>query len=94
MIINNPVNPTGKVYDREELMEIAKIVKEFDLIVLADEVQFILTNRFTRRCAMKKSLLNSLRYPGCLRERSQSVRSVRCLGLQVGRLVGYLDHQK
>ncbi|KAI9104072.1 pyridoxal phosphate-dependent transferase [Phlyctochytrium arcticum] len=38
IIVNNPHNPIGKVFRREELLAIADIAKEYDLLVLADEV--------------------------------------------------------
>ncbi|KAJ3031124.1 Kynurenine--oxoglutarate transaminase 3 [Rhizophlyctis rosea] len=38
IIVNNPHNPVGKVFRREELEAIAKIAEENDLLVLADEV--------------------------------------------------------
>ncbi|HUG15003.1 MAG TPA: aminotransferase class I/II-fold pyridoxal phosphate-dependent enzyme [Thermomicrobiales bacterium] len=38
MIICNPNNPTGVVYNREELEGAARIAQEFNLLVLADEV--------------------------------------------------------
>jgi aspartate aminotransferase len=38
LVINNPNNPTGVVYTREELEGAAKIAEEFNLLVLADEV--------------------------------------------------------
>jgi len=38
IILNTPHNPIGKVFTREELEGIAKIVKEHDLLVLSDEV--------------------------------------------------------
>lgn len=38
IVINNPNNPTGKVFTREELEGLAKIADEFDLIVVSDEV--------------------------------------------------------
>lgn len=34
----NPVNPTGRVYSREELMSVARIAEEYDLLVMSDEV--------------------------------------------------------
>lgn len=37
-MLNNPNNPTGKLYTQEELMGIAEIVRDFNLIVIADEV--------------------------------------------------------
>ena len=38
LIINTPLNPLGKVYSRAELLQIARVVQEHDLLVLSDEV--------------------------------------------------------
>ncbi|VDL70300.1 unnamed protein product [Nippostrongylus brasiliensis] len=38
LVLNNPNNPTGKLYTRQELEGIAEIVRDLDLIVIADEV--------------------------------------------------------
>ncbi|KRZ17798.1 Kynurenine--oxoglutarate transaminase 3, partial [Trichinella zimbabwensis] len=38
LYLNNPLNPIGKVYNRDELMQIAAFVKKHNLIVVADEV--------------------------------------------------------
>jgi aspartate/methionine/tyrosine aminotransferase len=38
MLLNTPHNPTGKVFSRSELEQIAKIALEFDFYVIADEV--------------------------------------------------------
>lgn len=38
ILINSPANPTGGVYDKKTLEEIAKIVKENDLYVITDDV--------------------------------------------------------
>lgn len=38
LLINTPNNPTGKVFSREELLGIAKIVADHDLKVVTDEV--------------------------------------------------------
>ena len=38
LIINNPSNPTGIVLTREELTNIAKLVKKYDLAMICDEV--------------------------------------------------------
>lgn len=37
-LLNTPHNPTGKVFSRDELEEIAGLCREHDVIVLADEV--------------------------------------------------------
>ncbi|MGE5474918.1 MAG: pyridoxal phosphate-dependent aminotransferase [Ignavibacteriales bacterium] len=38
LVLNSPSNPTGMVYSKEELLEIAKIIVEQDLIVISDEI--------------------------------------------------------
>lgn len=38
IIINNPTNPTGKVYTKEELAAIAEFAAKHDLLIIADEV--------------------------------------------------------
>ncbi|MCE5289859.1 MAG: pyridoxal phosphate-dependent aminotransferase [Nocardiaceae bacterium] len=43
IIVNSPHNPTGTVLSRDELMAIADVAKEHDLVVVADEVYEHLT---------------------------------------------------
>ena len=38
IVLVNPANPTGRVYSREELQELADIAIENDLLVMSDEV--------------------------------------------------------
>jgi aminotransferase len=38
IIVCTPVNPTGKVFTREELTAIAEVCQEFDLLCISDEV--------------------------------------------------------
>ena len=38
IIFNNPHNPAGRMFEREELETLASIAREHDLIVIADEV--------------------------------------------------------
>lgn len=38
IIINSPNNPTGSVYLKEDLEEIAKIAAEHDLVIISDEI--------------------------------------------------------
>ena len=40
LVLNNPNNPTGKLFTRAELEQIAQFAAEKDLIVVADEVGF------------------------------------------------------
>ncbi|KAK7196918.1 glutamine aminotransferase [Novymonas esmeraldas] len=43
ILINTPQNIPGKVWDREELEVIAEVAKQFDVVVIADEVYMHLT---------------------------------------------------
>jgi N-succinyldiaminopimelate aminotransferase len=43
IVLNTPMNPTGKVFSREELDVIAGVCQEYDLIALTDEVYEHLT---------------------------------------------------
>lgn len=38
LILCNPGNPTGKVFRRDELLEIARLAEEYDTFVITDEV--------------------------------------------------------
>lgn len=38
LILNNPSNPSGKVFTREELMTIASLVDKYDAFVITDDV--------------------------------------------------------
>jgi aminotransferase len=38
IIVNTPHNPTGKVFTREELLEIAALCQEFDALIYTDEI--------------------------------------------------------
>lgn len=38
ILLNNPHNPTGKLFSRAELEEIGRVAKEHNLLVLSDEV--------------------------------------------------------
>ncbi|MGH3545119.1 MAG: aminotransferase class I/II-fold pyridoxal phosphate-dependent enzyme, partial [Mycobacteriales bacterium] len=43
LLLNSPHNPTGKVFDRAELEQIAEVCQEHDLIAITDEVYEYLT---------------------------------------------------
>jgi len=43
LILNSPNNPTGKSYDKQELIEIADVAKKHQLIVISDEIYERLT---------------------------------------------------
>ena len=38
IIINTPNNPTGRVFDRESLIQIAELCQEFDALAITDEI--------------------------------------------------------
>jgi len=38
IIVNSPNNPTGALYSKEDLEEIAKIAQAYDLIIISDEI--------------------------------------------------------
>ena len=38
IILNSPNNPTGKVFTREELEQIAGLCREFDALAITDEI--------------------------------------------------------
>ncbi|MGG5462289.1 pyridoxal phosphate-dependent aminotransferase [Clostridium sp. B9] len=38
LVLNTPNNPTGTVYSKEDLEEIAKFAKEHDIILISDEI--------------------------------------------------------
>ncbi len=49
IVVNNPSNPCGATYDRDTLIGIADIAKEFDLYVIADEIydELVFTDSYT-----------------------------------------------
>jgi len=40
LILNNPSNPTGMLYSREELAAIAEVCKKHDIYVISDEIYY------------------------------------------------------
>jgi len=63
VIINNPVNPTGVVFDETELRGIAQVAVASDLLVLADEIydELVFTRTFTS-CLAIAELADRLLY--------------------------------
>jgi len=43
LILNYPSNPTGQTYDHVELQYLAKVMKKYQVIVIADEIYSLLT---------------------------------------------------
>jgi len=48
IVVNSPHNPTGKVYDEEELALIAELCQEHDVVAVTDEVYEFITFDGTR----------------------------------------------
>lgn len=53
ILLNNPCNPTGAVYSREELEALAKVIVEKDIYCISDEVYeyFVYNTEFTSAAA-------------------------------------------
>jgi aspartate aminotransferase len=54
LALNNPHNPTGNVYFRQELEDIAEVCRERNVLVLADEIYGITTYDFDEFTTMSK----------------------------------------
>ena len=54
LILNNPHNPTGLLYDRLELEEIADVCREQNITVISDEIYAQTTYDFTKFVSMGK----------------------------------------
>jgi len=54
LILNNPNNPTGLLYDRLELEEIADVCKEQNITVISDEIYALTTYDFSKFVSMAK----------------------------------------
>ncbi len=54
LILNNPNNPTGLLYDRLELEEIADICREQNIVIISDEIYAQTTFNFSKFVSMGK----------------------------------------
>jgi aspartate aminotransferase len=54
LILNNPHNPTGLLYDRLELEEIADVCREQNIAVISDEIYALTTYDFSKFVSMGK----------------------------------------
>ena len=54
LMLNNPNNPTGLLYDKSELEEIADVCRKQNIIVLADEIYAQITYDMTKFVSMAK----------------------------------------
>ena len=83
LILNNPNNPTGMVYSREELEAIAQVCVENDIYVISDEVYYGLMYdgvQFTSMAALGNEI----------RERTVLINGVSKSYAMTGWRIGYL----
>ena len=83
LILNNPNNPTGMVYSREELEAIAQVCVEKDIYVISDEVYYsLLFDGMPFTCVAALD--------GGIRERAILVNGVSKSYAMTGWRIGYL----
>ena len=60
LILTTPSNPTGAVYTKEELEEIAKVLKDTNIWVVSDEMyeKLIYDKEFTSVASINEDMLN------------------------------------
>jgi len=58
LLIINPNNPTGSVFDRKKLEEIVEIAKDFDIFLVSDEIydELVYEGEFTSICEVAKGI--------------------------------------
>ncbi|RNJ79213.1 MAG: pyridoxal phosphate-dependent aminotransferase [Nitrosopumilus sp. H8] len=54
LVLNNPNNPTGLVYGRNELEEIAAVCREQNIVVISDEIYALTTFEYAQFTSMGK----------------------------------------
>ena len=50
ILLNSPCNPTGQCYSKEELVELTKVFRKYDITVIADEIYGLLHNKGEQVC--------------------------------------------
>ncbi len=86
IVINNPCNPTGVVFNDDVLAEVAKIACEFNLIVFSDEI-------YSKIIYGGKKFRSMASFPG-MRERTIIGNGFSKLYSMTGWRVGYLLFDK
>ena len=87
LILNNPCNPTGMMYTKEELQEIARICVEKDIYVIADEIYACLVyegKKFTSFASLGEEV----------KERTILINGVSKTYAMTGWRIGYLACNK
>jgi len=82
IILNNPCNPTGVVYNRGELESFAKIIAENDLYCIADEI-------YEHLIYTKKPSISIATFPG-MQERTAIVNGFSKAYCMTGWRIGYI----
>jgi len=54
LVLNNPHNPTGALYTKQELENLAEVCKKYNVLVLADEIYALDTYDFSKFTSMGK----------------------------------------
>ena len=80
ILLNSPHNPTGTVFDRDELAAIAALAVEHDLLVVTDEVY--------EHLAFDVEHVPIVQFPGCASGRCRSARRARRSPSPAGRSAG------
>ncbi|MDH4129055.1 MAG: pyridoxal phosphate-dependent aminotransferase [Spirochaetota bacterium] len=59
LILNSPSNPTGKVYSRNELIDIVDVAKKHNLLIISDEIyeQFVFNDEYTSISSLYNNVL-------------------------------------
>jgi len=82
LILTSPNNPTGQVYDREDLVEIANLAQEHDFYIISDDI-------YSRMLYDETDYFNIVQVPG-LEERTFLINSFsKCYAMD-GWRIGYL----
>jgi len=60
LIINSPSNPTGSIYSRDELLKIAEVAQENDLLIISDEIyeHLVYDKQFASIAAVSEEIKN------------------------------------
>lgn len=81
VILNNPNNPTGAVYGKEEIFALAEILQNTDIVVIADEIY--------EKLAYGKEVVSIASYSPELKERTVIVNGVSKSYAMTGWRIGY-----
>lgn len=54
IVITDPSNPTGRVYDKEELEQLAKVITDYNLFALSDEIYAELTYNYKKHYSLSQ----------------------------------------